>query len=108
MKAFAIAGIQMKVSAVAPNVEMMKLKLNIAMSLYPWVEMVVFSELCAYGPLTYTAQEIPNTFEEQMQAEAKKHGIWILPGSIFEKKRWKDLQYRISDQSTRRSGHEIQ
>jgi predicted amidohydrolase len=86
MKAFAIAGIQMKVSAVAPNVEMMKLKLNIAMSLYPWVEMVVFSELCAYGPLTYTAQEIPNTFEEQMQAEAKKHGIWILPGSIFEKK----------------------
>lgn len=85
MKPFAIAGIQMKVSAVAPNVEMMKLKLNITMSLYPWVEMVVFSELCGYGPLTHTAQEIPGSFEYEMQALAKKHGIWLLPGSIFEK-----------------------
>ncbi|MFZ1702829.1 MAG: carbon-nitrogen hydrolase family protein [Saprospiraceae bacterium] len=85
MKPFAIAGIQMKVSAVVPNVEMMKLKLDIAMNLYPWVDMVVFSELCAYGPLTYAAQEIPNTFEEEMQAAAKKHSVWIIPGSIFEK-----------------------
>lgn len=85
MRPFAIAGIQMKVSAVASNVEMMKLKLNITMSLYPWVEMVVFSELCGYGPLTHTASEIPGEFEREMQAMAKKHNIWLLPGSIFEK-----------------------
>ncbi len=85
MRPFAIAGIQMKVSAVASNVEMMKLKLDITMSLYPWVDMVVFSELCGYGPLTHTAQEIPGSFEREMQAMAKKHGIWLLPGSIFEK-----------------------
>lgn len=85
MRPFAIAGIQMKVSAVVPNVEMMKLKLDITMNLYPWIEMVMFSELCAYGPLTQTAQEIPNEFETQMQAMAKKYGIWLLPGSIFEK-----------------------
>jgi predicted amidohydrolase len=85
MNPFAIAGIQMKVSAVASNVEMMKLKLDITMSLYPWVEMVVFSELCGYGPLTHTAQEIPGEFEREMQAMAKKHHIWLLPGSIFEK-----------------------
>ena len=85
MRPFAIAGIQMKVSAVASNVEIMKLKLNITMSLYPWVEMVVFSELCGYGPLTHTAKEIPGSFESEMQAMAKKHGIWLLPGSIFEK-----------------------
>ncbi|MGK0280011.1 MAG: hypothetical protein ACI9RU_002792, partial [Litorivivens sp.] len=29
MKPFAIAGIQMNVSAIVPNVEMMKLKINI-------------------------------------------------------------------------------
>ena len=75
----------MKVSAVASNVEMMKLKLDITMSLYPWVDMVVFSELCGYGPLTHTAQEIPGEFESEMRAMAKKHGIWLLPGSIFEK-----------------------
>ncbi len=85
MRPFAIAGIQMKVSAVASNVEMMKLKLDITMSLYPWVEMVVFSELCGYGPLTHTAKEIPGNFEHEMQAMAKKHHIWLLPGSIFEK-----------------------
>lgn len=85
MKPFAIAGIQMRVSAVVPNVEMMKLKLDITMNLYPWIEMVVFSELCAYGPLTHTAQEIPGEFEEEMKHIAKKYGIWLLPGSIFEK-----------------------
>lgn len=85
MKPFAVAGIQMKVSAVVPNVDMMKLKLDITMNLYPWVEMVVFSELCAYGPLLHNAQEVPGDFEEQMKAMAKKYGIWLLPGSIFEK-----------------------
>ncbi|GAB5466286.1 MAG: hypothetical protein Kapaf2KO_17220 [Candidatus Kapaibacteriales bacterium] len=86
MKPFAIAGIQMKVSAIHSNVEMMKLKLDITMNLYPWVEMVVFSELCGYGPLMHTAKEIPGEFEEEMQKMAKKYGIWLLPGSIFEKK----------------------
>ena len=76
----------MKVSAVVPNVEMMKLKLDIAMSLYPWVEMVVFSELCGYGPLTVYAQEVPGIFEQEMQEMAKKYGIWLIPGSIFEKR----------------------
>jgi len=86
MRPFAIAGIQMKVSAVLPNVEMMKLKINITMSLYPWVEMIVFSELCAFGPLLHTAVELPNYFEEEMQKLAKKYGIWLLPGSVFQKK----------------------
>jgi predicted amidohydrolase len=86
MKPFAIAGIQMKVSAVHSNVEMMKLKLDITMNLYPWVQMVVFSELCAFGPLLYTAQEVPGLFEQEMQKMAVKYKIWLLPGSIFEKR----------------------
>jgi predicted amidohydrolase len=85
MKPFAIAGIQMKVSAVASNVEMMKLKIDITMNLYPWIEMIVFSELCAFGPLSHAAQPFPNNFEAEMQAKAKEYGIWLLPGSIFEK-----------------------
>lgn len=85
MNPFAIAGIQMRVSATHSNVEMMKLKLDITMNMYPWVQMVVFSELCAFGPLTYYSQEIPGDFEREMQACAKKHGIWLLPGSVFER-----------------------
>lgn len=86
MNPFAIAGVQMKVSAIHSNVEMMKLKLDITMNLYPWVQMVVFSELCAYGPLIHTAKEIPGHFESEMQKMAKKYGIWLIPGSIFEKR----------------------
>lgn len=89
MKPFAIAGIQMRVSAVQSNVEMMKLKLDITMNLYPWVEMVVFSELCGFGPLLHTAQEVPGLFEQEMQKMAKKYGIWLVPGSIFEKREGK-------------------
>jgi predicted amidohydrolase len=85
MKPFSVAGIQMRVSAVHPNVEMMKLKLDITMNLYPWVDLVMFSELCGYGPLTQHAKEIPGTFEMEMVAMAKKYHIWLLPGSIFEK-----------------------
>ena len=84
-KPFAIAGIQMKTSSVVSNVEMMKLKLDITMNLYPWIEMVVFSELCAFGPLIHFAQEFPCNFEKEMQEKAKKYGIWLLPGSVFEK-----------------------
>lgn len=75
----------MKVPATHSNLEMMKLKLDITMNLYPWVQMVVFSELCAFGPLTYYAQDVPGPFEREMQVAAKKYGIWLLPGSVFEK-----------------------
>lgn len=86
MKPFAIAGVQMKVFASQANVEMMKLKMDILMNLYPWVQMVVFSELCAYGPLIHTAQNIEGPFDVEMKKMARKHGIWLLPGSIFEKR----------------------
>ncbi len=85
MKAFTIAGIQMKVSATHSNLEMMKLKLDITMNVYPAVDLVMFSELCYHGPLTYYAEPLPNSFEREMQAMAKKHKVWLVPGSVFEK-----------------------
>ncbi len=85
MKPFSIAGIQMRVSASYSNVEAMKLKLNILMNIYPWVDMVVYSELCAYGPLTHHALTRIEDFEEQMQELAVRHKVWLLPGSVFHK-----------------------
>ena len=86
MKPFSIAGIQMRTSSAVPNVEAMKTKLDLLMAIYPWVDMVMFSELCAYGPHIVHAQAVPGEFEQEMCAMAAKHGIWLLPGSIFEKK----------------------
>lgn len=82
---FSIAGIQMYVSAVHSNVPAMKHKLEVLMSIFPWVDMVVFSELAAFGPLTRNAQEFPNETEKFFCEAAKKFGIWLVPGSMFRK-----------------------
>ena len=84
MKPFAIAGMQLNLSAVTENVTLMGQRLDVLMSVYPWVQMVVFSELAPYGPLVANARPIPNPTEEVFQGWAKKHGIWLLPGSMFE------------------------
>ncbi|MFT6204332.1 MAG: putative amidohydrolase [Spirosomataceae bacterium] len=82
-KKFAIGGIQMYVSALHSNVEVMKQKVEVMMSVYPWVQMIVFSELCAYGPLSRNAMPTPNNTEEEFKNLAKKHGIWLIPGTMF-------------------------
>lgn len=85
MTTFSIAGVQMKVSAGHSNVEMMRFKLDVLMSIYPWVQMVMFSELNVRGPLTQFAQEFPNKDIETFQQMARKYGIWLIPGSLFER-----------------------
>ena len=52
MTPFAIAGIQMHVAALHPNVDGMRHRLDVLMARFPWTQMVLFSELAAFGPLT--------------------------------------------------------
>lgn len=85
MTPFSIAGVQMHVSASHSNVAMMKHKIDVLTSIYPWVQMVVFSELCALGPLTMHAQSFPNEIENEFREIAVKHGIWLIPGTMFQK-----------------------
>lgn len=76
----------MHVSAAYSNIELMKHKIEVMTSVYPWIQMIVLSELCAHGPLTHHAKEFPNEDERIFQELAKKHGIWLIPGSMFQKK----------------------
>jgi len=85
MTPFAIAGIQMHVSALEENVTAMGHRLDILMARFPWVQMVLFSELAACGPLPGTAQTLPGPAQEAFQEMARRHGIWLIPGSLFEK-----------------------
>ncbi len=84
MKPFSIAGVQMYVSATTSNVEMMKHKIDLTVSIYPWVDMVMFSELCTYGPLTTFSHTDSTEIEKVFCDLAKKHSIWIVPGSMYE------------------------
>lgn len=82
---FGIAGVQMQVSAHADNVSAMKRKVAELTAFYPWVEMVVFSELAPLGPSLANAQPIPGPLEETFRALAARHRIWLIPGSFFER-----------------------
>jgi predicted amidohydrolase len=85
MSKFAIAGIQMHVTTHNNLVEMRK-RLAILMHLYPWVEMVLFSELAAHGPGLQAAQEAGGSFDQEFADMAQHYGIWLQPGSYFEKR----------------------
>ncbi|MEQ8356326.1 MAG: carbon-nitrogen hydrolase family protein [Kiloniellaceae bacterium] len=85
MTPFAIAGVQMHVSALNDNVEGMRQRLDVLMARFPWVQMVLFSELAPFGPLPRFAQPFPNTVIETFCEDARRHGVWLIPGSQFEK-----------------------
>jgi len=86
MTPFAIAGVQMHVAALQPNVAAMRQRLQVAMARFPWVQMVLFSELSPYGPLDRFAQPFPNDALAQFRQDAKALGIWLIPGSMFERR----------------------
>ena len=85
MVPFAIAGIQMTVSATQSNLAAMSQRVDVLMHRFPWVQMVVFSELCVLGPLRSTAQPLPGPTEQAFCELAARHGIWLIPGSMFER-----------------------
>lgn len=85
MTPFAIAGIQMYVNALQPNTEGMLHRLDILMARFPWTQMVLFSELAPFGPLPKHALPFQNPALESFQAAARKHNVWLLPGSMFER-----------------------
>ena len=75
----------MHVSAVQENVSAMGHRLDLLMRRFPWVQMVVFSELAPYGPATQHARPLPTPAEKAFQEMAARHGVWLLPGSMFER-----------------------
>ncbi len=85
MTPFAIAGVQMHVAALHSNVEAMRHRIEVLMARFPWTQMVLFSELAPFGPLHTYAQPFPNDVIAQFQEEARRYGIWLIPGSMFEK-----------------------
>jgi Predicted amidohydrolase len=55
------------------------------MSLFPWVQNVVMSELAAFGPNHAHAESLPGPTDVAFQDMAARHGIWLIPGTMFER-----------------------
>jgi len=75
----------MYVNALESNVAGMIQRLDILMARFPWTQMVLFSELAAFGPLDQYALPPENETLEQFQEAARKHRVWLIPGSMFLK-----------------------
>lgn len=84
MTQFAIAGVQMAAASSGNLAGMVRL-VELTLARFPWVEMIVFGELCAHGVNTGHAEPMPGATEHQLAALARKHGVWLIPGSIYER-----------------------
>lgn len=85
MTPFAIAGIQMYLTT-GSNIETMRHRLDLTMHLYPWVQMVLYSELACFGPLLHHAQPLPGEAEKAFQDMAARHKVWLVNGSMYERR----------------------
>jgi predicted amidohydrolase len=84
MTPFAIAGLQLALPN-ADNRDRIEHEVTAAMSRFPWVRMVVLPELASFGPALVHAEELPGPTELRYQALARRHGIWLVPGSVYER-----------------------
>ena len=82
---FGIAGLQL---AFAPGDNIGRIIEEVASvaKRFPWVQMIVAGELCGFGAKTDLAQCMPGDAEERLCAAAREHGLWLIPGSLYEKR----------------------
>ncbi len=84
MQPYAIAGMQLALSGGGHNLPRMRERLDYLMHVFPWVQMVVFSELAACGPSTNQAEPLPGPTEDGFRELALRHNVWLINGSHFE------------------------
>jgi predicted amidohydrolase len=80
-----VAGIQFDVLLGQDNTQVMLDKLDLCRRLFPWVELICFSELSVCGLDETLAQPIPNASTRRLCEWAEEHRKWIIPGSMYEK-----------------------
>jgi deaminated glutathione amidase len=84
MSQFSIAALQVA-WPVADNRDRLEKETANVLVRFPWVQMVVFPELCSFGHGLSFAESMPGPTESRYQALARKHGVWLIPGSLYER-----------------------
>jgi deaminated glutathione amidase len=80
-----IAGVQMEVVLEEDNSDAALRLLRDVASFFPWVDLVLFSELCVHGLNPSLKERIPNPTIQKFCGWARKEKKWLVPGSFFEK-----------------------
>jgi predicted amidohydrolase len=84
MAPFSIAALQVALPQ-GDNLDRLERETALVLARFPWVRMVVFPELCSFGLGLSHAETMPGPTESRYQALAKTHGVWLIPGSIYER-----------------------
>ena len=81
MKNFSIAGLQLNLASF-DNRELLTTKIKSTISRYPWVNMVVLSELAVGGPSRSKEFSLDNNLQHFSEL-ASELDIWLIPGSFY-------------------------
>jgi predicted amidohydrolase len=84
MRSFGIAALQLELQ-MSDNIPLIEKEIRSVMAAFPWVDMVILGELALYGADPQLAENLPGRAEQRMADLARELGIWLIPGSIYER-----------------------
>ncbi len=84
-QAFGIAGLQLAYGP-GDNLERIAAEVASVARRFPWVRMVTTGELCGFGASLDFAQCMPGDAEAFLCEVARRHGLWLVPGSLYERR----------------------
>lgn len=84
MTHFAVAGLQLELRP-GNNLPVIRAELQRLKTRFPWVQMAVLGELAVFGPDIARAEPLPGDAEAALCALARELGLWLVPGSLFER-----------------------
>jgi len=84
MRKLVVAGLQLDLRA-EDNLARIGAEIGAAKRRFPWLDMVLLPELCANGPSLEHTEAEDGPAERAFRQLAQHHGIWLLPGSLFQR-----------------------
>lgn len=67
------------------NLDLVEDEIRTTARRFPWVELITLGELAIHGAKTDAAEEPGGPTITRLQAIAKDIGVWLVPGSIYER-----------------------
>ena len=83
MKPLSIAAIQLNLAR-KDNYTLLEIKAREAVYRFPWLEMLVFSELAVGGAGASNATFFLSEYLDRLKELAKELDVWLIPGSFYE------------------------
>ncbi|MDU0112542.1 carbon-nitrogen hydrolase family protein [Psychrosphaera aquimarina] len=83
MSHFSIAGLQLKLSS-GDNIHVISEHIVKTKKRFPWLDMIVLTELCSFGPEKKYAATFPSKAEQHYSKLCQDNDIWLITGSEYE------------------------